>query len=85
MYRAERRPPKFLVACEERISQQRTFESGTNDIKSELVYAVTERKNPCTRCSQEFTQSHLTVCKAKAKDVEIVLQSVTLRECANVP
>ena len=55
---------RFAVAYEEGISQQKTFESGAKEIKTEPVYAVTERKNPCTRCGLEFSQNHLSMCKA---------------------
>ena len=56
---------KLSVAYEEGISQHKTFESGTMEIKAEPVYAVTERKSPCTRCGLEFNQNHLSMCKAK--------------------
>ena len=56
---------RFAVEYEEGISQHKAYESSTKESKSEPVYAVTERKNPCTRCGLEFSQNHLEVCKAK--------------------
>ena len=58
---------RLAVTYEEGISQHQTFESGRRAIKNEPVYAVTERKNPCTRCGLEFSQNHLTLCKAKSE------------------
>ena len=45
--------------------QECTTKTVQKDIKSKPVYAVTERKSPCTRCGLEFSQNHLAVCKAK--------------------
>ena len=56
---------RYAVAYEEGISQHQTVASGRREIKNEPVYAVTERKNPCTRCRLEFTQIQLATCKAK--------------------
>ena len=56
---------RYAVAYEEGISQHQTVASGRREIKNEPVYAVTERKNPCTRCRLEFTQNQLATCKAK--------------------
>ena len=55
----------FAVDYEEGISQHQTFESGRREIKNESVYAVTERKNPCTRFGLKFSQNHLALYKAK--------------------
>ena len=56
---------RFAVAYEEGISQHQTFESGRREIENEPVYAVTERKNPCTRCGLDFSQTHLALCREK--------------------
>ena len=56
---------RFAVAYEEGISQHKAYENATKEIKSEPVYTVTEKKNPCKRCGLELSQNHLTVCKAK--------------------
>ena len=56
---------RFAVAYEEGISQHQTFENGKPEIKSEPIYAVTEKRNPCTRCGPEFSQNHISVCKAR--------------------
>ena len=55
---------RFAVAYEEGISQHKTFETGTREIYAEPVFAVAERKNPCTRCGLEFSQNLLSMCKA---------------------
>ena len=56
---------RFAVTYEEGINQHKEYEKPTKEIKSETVYAVAERKNPCTRCGLEFSQNHLAVCRAK--------------------
>ena len=58
---------RFAVAYEEGVSQHKTYE-GRNvykEIKQEPVFALNERKNPCTRCGLEFNNGHLAECKAK--------------------
>ena len=62
---------RFAVVYEEEISQHQTFESGRRQIKSEPVYAVSERKNLRARCGLEFS------------NVENVPQLVILLGCIN--
>ena len=71
---------RFAVAYEEVISQHQTFESGRRVIKSEPVYAVAQRKNPCTRCGLEFSRN-----QQRMRNAETAAQSVTLPDCANAP
>ena len=55
----------FAIAYEEGVSQHQQFESGGNELKNDPVLAVTERKNPCTRCGLDFSENLLAVCNAK--------------------
>ena len=58
---------RFAVAFEERISQRKSF-GGGSEVEIEPIYAIKERlKNPCTRCGLEFSQNHLSLCKAKTE------------------
>ena len=58
---------RYAIADEDGINQHRTLEGGNvmKENKNELVCAVDERRNPCSRCGLEFSQNHLAVCEAK--------------------
>ena len=71
----------FAVAYEEGVSQHKAYENTTNDIRSEPVYAVTERKNPCTRCGSEFSQNHLAVWEAKNERCRNCSKTTFARMC----
>ena len=60
---------RFAVAYEEAVSQHNTYQ-GRNvykEIKREPVFAVNEKKNPCTICGLEFNNGYLAECKAKKR------------------
>ena len=75
---------RFAVAYEEGINQHRTHEGkgSERERKQEPVFVVNERRNYCTRCGQDFTQSQFTFrgrCRNNSAAMRHVSQKQAMR------